>query len=182
MNRTIIRYFTIADFEEEEFWLREQHRSGWKLTGMTPPCFFKFESCKPEDVIYRLDFNNNDRPEDYMQMLSDFGWEYFADCHGWSYFRKPASEAATEEEGELFSDDESRAEKVGKLMTTRLFPIITLFFCAVMPSLLRMLNGEFTGPWGTVYGILLSIVSALDLFLIVHCAVKLRKIRSRFRD
>ena len=69
MNKTVIRFFTIADYEEEEIWLRKQHRSGWKLTGMTPPCIYRFESCEPEDVIYRLDFRNNERPEDYMQMM-----------------------------------------------------------------------------------------------------------------
>ena len=31
MDKTVIRSFTIADFEEEEIWLREKHKSGWKL-------------------------------------------------------------------------------------------------------------------------------------------------------
>ena len=31
MRKTMLRFFTIADYEEEELWLREQHRSGWRL-------------------------------------------------------------------------------------------------------------------------------------------------------
>ncbi len=182
MNKTVIRFFTIADYEEEEIWLRKQHRSGWKLTGMTPPCIYRFESCEPEDVIYRLDFRNNERPEDYMQMISDFGWEYFADCLGWSYYRKPASKAVTEQEGEIFSDDESRVEQLNKVIKTRLFPIITLFFCSVMPSFLRMLDDEYVGPWGNAFSIFFSVVFILDLFLIVYCTVKIKKIRSRYKN
>ena len=58
-TKTMLRFYTIADFREEEIWLREEHRNGWKLTKMRPPCFFRFEKCEPEDVIYRLDFKNS---------------------------------------------------------------------------------------------------------------------------
>ena len=27
-RKTMIRFFTIADYEEEEIWLREQHKKG----------------------------------------------------------------------------------------------------------------------------------------------------------
>ena len=30
-RKTLVRFFTIADYEEEEIWLREQHKNGWKL-------------------------------------------------------------------------------------------------------------------------------------------------------
>lgn len=38
-EKTIIRFFTIADYEEEEMWLHSQHMNGWKLVKMTPPLF-----------------------------------------------------------------------------------------------------------------------------------------------
>lgn len=38
-EKTVVRFFTVADFVEEEDWLREQHRQGWKLVRMVPPCF-----------------------------------------------------------------------------------------------------------------------------------------------
>ena len=77
-----IRFYTIADFKEEEIWLREEHKKGWKLTKMVPPYFYHFEKCPPEDVIYRLDFRNNKENEDYMQMVQDYGWEYSATVWG----------------------------------------------------------------------------------------------------
>ena len=30
-TKTMIHFFTIADYEEEEIWLRGQHGSGWKM-------------------------------------------------------------------------------------------------------------------------------------------------------
>lgn len=33
-KKTVIRFFTIADYEDEEIWLHNQHMSGWKLVKM----------------------------------------------------------------------------------------------------------------------------------------------------
>ncbi|WP_242622776.1 DUF2812 domain-containing protein [Lachnoclostridium sp. Marseille-P6806] len=93
-----MRFFSIADFAEEEIWLREQHKKGWKLARMVPPCFYIFEACEPEDTIYRLDYRNKEQTAEYMQMMEDFGWEYFAKCVGWLYFRKPAAAASAKED------------------------------------------------------------------------------------
>ena len=85
-----MRFFTIADYEEEELFLRAQHNNGWKLVKMTPPCFYTFESCQRQDVVYRLDYKNSEQTDEYMRMVGDFGWEYAGRCVGWLYFRKPA--------------------------------------------------------------------------------------------
>ena len=55
-KKTVIRFFTIADYEDEEIWLHNQHMSGWKLVKMIPPCFYIFEKCTPAKVAYRLDY------------------------------------------------------------------------------------------------------------------------------
>ena len=40
-TKTMIRFFTIADYEEEEIWLHEQHKNGWKLQNdPTVPLYF----------------------------------------------------------------------------------------------------------------------------------------------
>ena len=56
---TKIAFWTIADFKEEEIWLRVMAQSGLHLKKMIVPCFYIFEKGAPEDVIYRLDFTNN---------------------------------------------------------------------------------------------------------------------------
>lgn len=73
-TKTMIRFFTIADYEEEEIWLHEQHKNGWKLHKMIPPCLYIFEKCTPEDVIYRLDYKNGAENANYFQLFTDYGW------------------------------------------------------------------------------------------------------------
>lgn len=73
-RKTAVRFFTIADYEEEEVWLHNQHKNGWKLLRMIPPCFYIFEKCTPEDMAYRLDYKNNAETSNYFQIFRDYGW------------------------------------------------------------------------------------------------------------
>lgn len=182
MSNMRIRFFTIADYEEEEIWLREQHNKGWKLMKMIPPCFYFFESCEPQDVIYRLDYKNSTQTEDYMQMLKDFGWEYFAQCIGWLYFRKPADTVESDQDGELFSDNASRVELVSHVVKTRLVPLAIIFLCCVIPNLIRAVSDEYLSGPGTFFGVFFGIMFAVYVFLIVYCGTKLKRIRDKYQN
>jgi hypothetical protein len=105
-KKTVIRFFTIADYEDEEIWLHNQHMSGWKLVKMILPCFYIFEKCTPAEVAYRLDYKNNSETSNYFQIFRDYGWECICRCVGWLYFRKPLTEMDSERDGEIFSDNE----------------------------------------------------------------------------
>lgn len=182
MTKTIVRVFTIADYEEEEAWLRKQHREGWKLMKMIPPCFYTFEACEPADVIYRLDYRNSRQTEEYMQLLKDFGWEYFAQCVGWLYFRKPADAVESEQDGELFSDNASRAELVNHVVKTRLIPLAIIFLCCVLPNFIRFSSGEYIGGFGSFFGGFFGAMFVVYVFLIVYCGTKLRKIKEKYKN
>ena len=182
MRKTFVRFFTIADYEEEETWLREKNKEGWKLVKMIPPCFFVFEECEPEDVIYRLDFKNNTQTESYLQMLSDFGWEYCGKCLGWLYFRKPAADAGTLADGELFSDNASRAEMAVHVARTRLIPLTIIFLCCVLPNFARILDGRHVGFYGKFFTVFFGVMFFLYLFLIIYCGAKLTRIRKKYSN
>lgn len=139
-TKTMIRFFTIADYEEEEIWLHEQHKNGWKLHKMIPPCLYIFEKCTPEDVIYRLDYKNGAENANYFQLFTDYGWEYIGRCVGWLYFRKPASVQNTEQDGELFSDNESKIDLIRHIMKTRMLPLLVIFICCVSPNFMRSIE------------------------------------------
>lgn len=173
MTKTVIRFFTVADFQEEEKWLQEQSKKGLKLLKMVPPCFFVFEQSIPEDVIYRLDYKNNTECEDYMQMLNDYGWEYVGKCIGWLYFRKTAEDVTVENDGELFSDNSSRIGMVEHVMKTRLLPLAIIFLCCVLPNVSRSIDGGV----GTFFTVFWLIMLAIYVFLLAHCGIKLRKIK-----
>ena len=179
MRKVVFHFFTIADFEEEEIWLRNYHKNGWKIAKLIPPCIYIFESCEPQDVIYRLDYKNSEQTPEYMQMLQDFGWEFAGQCVGWLYFRKPAAAMEAANEGELFSDNESRVELVSKVIKTRLVPLAIIFMCCVIPNFIKassqrmgMASGIFTGFFGIMF--------VIYVFLIVYCGIKLKKIKNRY--
>ena len=173
-KKWIIRVFTIADYEEEEIWLRQKHKSGWKLVKTVPPCFYVFESCTPEDVVYRLDYKNNTESSDYFQLFQDYGWEYFNRCMGWLYFRKPVSETDTEQDVEIFSDDVSRIDMVNHIVKTRMLPLLIIFFSCVLPNFSRNIG------FANGFTILFSILFLLYLYLFLHCGLKLRKLRKKY--
>lgn len=166
-NKTMIRFFTIADFKEEELWLQKQHQQGWKLIKMIPPCIYRFEKCKPETVIYRLDYKNNRQNEDFMLMMKDYGWEYLTQCLGWLYFRKPASSINNENEGEIFSDNASRANMLQNIIYTRMFPLLIIFLCCIIP------NFSWFFKESIPIAVLWSIVFMGYVVLLAHCGRKL---------
>lgn len=54
-HKTEFRYFTVADWEKEQDYLRKRHLEGWKLSRVGGVGIYRFERCVPEDVAYQLD-------------------------------------------------------------------------------------------------------------------------------
>ena len=134
-TKTEFRYFSIADWKEEEDYLRRRHQQGWKFARVTLPGIYHFTRCTPEDVVYQLDYNPEglaDR-ESYLQLFSDCGWEHLQDFVGYSYFRKPAAEMGEDQE-EIFCDDASRRAMLLRVLRHRLPPLVLLFFVVVLPN------------------------------------------------
>lgn len=179
-RKTVIRFFTIADFEEEEVWLHNQHKNGWRLSRMILPCFYIFEKCTPESVAYRLDYKNNAETAGYFQLFKDYGWEYIGRRVGWLYFRKPTSQTDYEQDAEIFSDNESRLDMVNHVIKTRLLPILIIFLCCVLPNFLR--STETGDPIATVFTVFFFVAILLYLYLLLYCSVKLRKLRKKYRN
>ena len=50
--------FTIAQWEKEAAWLRQQHQKGWQFTHLTAGGFYHFAACPPEDVVYHLEYQD----------------------------------------------------------------------------------------------------------------------------
>ncbi len=174
-RKTWVRFFTIADYEDEEQWLRAQHKSGWKLVKTVLPCFYIFERCTPEDVVYRLDYRNCTENGDYLQIFRDYGWEYFNSCMGWLYFRKPVSETDAEQDSEIFSDDVSRLDMLSHVVNTRMLPLIIVFLCCLVPNFLRSSDE----PTSSVF-IAFAVLMLLYLYLFAHCGLKLRSLRKKY--
>lgn len=100
---------------------------------------YHFEECKPADVIYRLDYNQEgiEHKEEYVQMFNDCGWEYLQDYVGYSYFRKPVDSENSDED--IFCDDESRLQMMSGVLKGRMLPLFIIFFCVIVPQLIMQI-------------------------------------------
>ncbi|HIS52973.1 MAG TPA: DUF2812 domain-containing protein [Candidatus Onthomonas avicola] len=113
-QKTMFRYYTLADFREEEEFLAAQHQAGWRLVCLPFAGVYRFERCEPAEYIYQLDFNGGGRDEGaYLQMFADYGWEYVQKFNGWYYFRKAKGTGELGEE--IFSDSTSRLAMIRRV-------------------------------------------------------------------
>ena len=128
------KWFTIFQYEKEQDYLREMHKSGWKFVKVKGLGMYYFEKCVPQDVVYQLDYNQDglSHKEEYLKMFEDCGWEYIQDFAGYSYFRKAVAEDGMVEE--IFCDEESRFQMMQRVIKGRMLPLLVLFFAVLLPQ------------------------------------------------
>ena len=179
-TKTMFRIFTIADYEQEEQFLRQQHQNGWKLKRITAFGFYHFEACTPKDVVYRLDFRTKGTDWDsYFQLFSDYGWEYFSAFQEWNYFRKPAN--ATEENPEIFSDNASKRELIRRVSRKRLIPLAALFLCCVLPTAVQQITAR-SNPFGTFLFWFWMAMFVLYSVSIGYCGWRLFLLKQKYKN
>lgn len=105
-------FFSWQD-EERETWLGEMSRQGLHLKETAPFGGFLFTQGPAREYSYRLDYNRNKLPEDYIQLIRDGGWEYLGKRAGWHYWRKEVTDGQTPE---LFTDPDSKIQKYKRVI------------------------------------------------------------------
>lgn len=130
-RKTEIRFFAVPDWEEEQEYLSQKHREGWRFVRLGGIGAYHFERCVPEDVVYQLDYNQEGiaHQREYQQMFQDCGWEYVGEYFGYSYFRKPAGNWGGEE---IFCDDQSRLDMMRRVFRGKIIPLIFLFVFLIL--------------------------------------------------
>lgn len=172
-NKTVYKYFSIPKYRKEEEYLSSMHEQGWRLTKVSFPGFYHFEKCEPENVSYRLDYNQEGirNKDEYVKMFADCGWEYLFDFVGYSYFRKAGMDG--EEKEEIFCDDESRLEMMRRVFKGRILPLISLFVLVIIPQLLLNTSRSATGsPFYGVFSIFFLCAALIYLILFMVTAVQ----------
>lgn len=163
MTKTVFKWFDITMHEEEQEYLREMHRSGWKLKSVKW-AFYTFEQCEPEDVIYQLDYQNEKiNKTEYLQMFFDCGWEYIQDVMGYSYFRKPVSEM--QEEESIFCDHESRMAMWDRVFKGRVRTLLIMLCCVIVPQLMMQSHND-TAAGNVLYGMFIGLLLVYLVLLI----------------
>lgn len=180
-TKKIFKFFTLFEYEEEEAFLEEQHKNGWKAVSYKLPGFYKFEKCQPEEVAYRIDFTNENgaKNPEYRQMFADNGWEFLWSVNGFSIFRKTLADN-TFQNNEIFSDNESKIQMLQKIHQRRLLPLITIFLCAVLPNFVKGLYGEFgTSPADNIITALFGLMFVLYTYVFIKSFIKIKKLKEK---
>ncbi len=173
------RFFSIPEYEEEQEWLMKQHKAGWKLINASLPGIYKFEKCRPEEVVYQLDYNQEgmENKNEYVKMFEDCGWEYITDMVGYSYFRKPVSQMNDKEE--IFSDDASKMDMIERVFKGKMILLICIFIMIIIPQLTTRLHHEI--PLGkVVFGIYLFLF-VMYIIIFIKFAIQYARLKKRLR-
>ena len=174
-TKRIFRFFSLAEYGEEQKFLEEMHQKGWKLKSYTVFRGYVFEKCIPENWIYLLDYR--DEVEDlnaYIQLFQDCGWEYVMMFNSFYYFRR--KENGEENNSEIFSDRETRREYCESIYKRSVF--LTLF-CAIIFSIIivhglwKALQMFERDPWFLVVYSLISGIMLFELLFLIKCTLKL---------
>lgn len=141
--------FYISEFYEEAAWLAFMQREGWKFIS-TDGYKYEFEKSKKEDWIYQLDFKENGiGDDDYIQMYSDYGWEYVFQFRKWFYFRKKKVEG-TQEDLSIFSDNESKIAMCKRVINGHFYYLVPLYLIMLIYDYLLLFTSVLKGDgfWG----------------------------------
>ena len=173
-TKRMFRFFTIADYKEEEKFLSEQHSQGWEISHISIPGIYTFKRCEKEDYIYQLDFPDlgNNSKRDYVRMFEDCGWEYLFDFVQFSYFRIKKDD---HKEQSIFTDDESKIEMIDKIFKRRMLPIMIIFFAVLVPNMTYSIN--FDSSVSVVLSVIFLLLMVLYIVLITSCGFKLKKLK-----
>lgn len=176
-----LKYFLLTEYEEEEAYLREKHKQGYKLVHVSLPGVYEFIECTPEDYVYRLDYNpqNNSDKASYIQMFRDYGWEYIQDMNEFSYFRKKAN-LTNEEENHIFCDNESKMDMLKRIIQRRFLPILIVFLCCFLPQFTSIFHHESPLMYG--FMVFFIILLVIYVYLITRVLAGYNRLKKKYED
>jgi hypothetical protein len=146
------KYKFFTNFDEEENWLNDMARNGYRFTKKTS-IGYEFEYEKPDNATIKMDyrtFKKREDFEDYCALFEDSGWEHIAGkkSSGYQYFKKVDSQGSEE----IFSDINSKAgryKRLSDMWATLAFSFIPIF--AVLISTDAVDPGALLDPKSLYY-------------------------------
>lgn len=176
MNEQIVRksklFFSWQD-EEQEAWLGEMSRRGLHLKQPGWLGSFQFVEGPGREMAYRLDYNRNKAPEDYIQLIKDAGWEHLGVRGGWTYWRKDAVAGSSPE---IFTDPDSKVQKYQRLLAGYITSAPALYIIGL--AIFKRYPGLHPSWFVILYIVLFMswiVFAAINTFMILRRINKLKK-------
>jgi hypothetical protein len=130
-TRTVWKLFFVWQVEEEERWLEQMARQGWRLLhGAVRYTFFQ---APPAEVRYALDFRHTSPAElnEFQALCRDAGWECVYRFGSWFYYRTSLMTAP-----DIYTDTNSLMERDRRVLAM-------LFILIGLVTLVTLIN---SGP------------------------------------
>lgn len=181
-EKKVRKFFQISDFIEEENWLSDQHRKGWKLISIESPTIYLFEQTEPADVVYKLDFQDKNIDTDYQQIFKDYGWELCATNSGWQYFRQLKSQIKNENGSEIFSDNESKLSMVKQVIEKRLSNLLIMLLVSFALHFLITKLDYFADKIEFLLNTLFIVLYIVIVPILLCSGYKLLKLKNMYKN
>ena len=177
-TKRYFRYFTIADYEQEEKWINNMSRCGWNLVRNNG-LIYTFEKGNPGEYIYKIDLPResmtNVEADAYYKFMEEFDIEVVTTHKMWRYLRKKSADGPFDMANNAMAQLSmvNRAYGVATKLTNTLIVIFALY--VLLSSLVLTLVD------GVVAAFITGMVTSLAPSALVAMAIILVPISRRLR-
>ena len=168
------KIFLLPEFMEEEKYLEEQHKLGWKFVEIKGISKYIFEATENEDYIYQLDIIPAEEDEEmYIQMLKDYGWEFVTIFNSWYYFRRKRNDSKGDIQ--IYSDSNSKLDMIKRSLKIQISALLLLTILTVTIVPYAMTSLEVGSP-STIIKISFIIIYGFLWILSIRNMFKFKKL------
>ncbi len=171
MKKRCFRFFSIADYEQEQKWLNEMGRNGWNLTNAAG-IVYTFERGKEGEYIYKLDLPDERMSsievDNYYKFMQECGVEVVCTFKSWRYLRKKSREGNFEMRDNTYALLRMVTKALG--MATRVINMLLVLFAILIVAAMivsAVSEGAFARFMeGFATGMASSVIVALALIFV----------------
>ena len=177
--KKVWRFYTIAEYEQEEQWINEMAKEGWNLTAVGL-CRYIFRRGTPGEYIYKLDMvertASDEVRESYFNFLTECNIRVVGELKDWLFLQKKAAEGPFD----MKDDTYAKLRHINKIysFSVRTFcRLLTTFACIVVGCFVGLLISSNPQLDDFFRGIMLGCASSAIVVLAVVWIRIINKLR-----
>ena len=177
--KKVWRFYTIAEYEQEEQWINEMAKEGWNLTAVGFARYI-FRRGTPGEYIYKLDMvertASDEVRESYFNFLTECNIRVVGELKDWLFLQKKAAEGPFD----MKDDTYAKLRHINKIysFSVRTFcRLLTTFACIVVGCFVGLLISSNPQLDDFFRGIMLGCASSAIVVLAVVWIRIINKLR-----
>lgn len=177
--KKVWRFYTIAEYEQEEQWINEMAKEGWNLTAVGFARYI-FRRGTPGEYIYKLDMvertASDEVRESYFNFLTECNIRVVGELKDWLFLQKKAADGPFD----MKDDTYAKLRHINKIysFTMRTFcRLLTTFACIVVGCFVGLLISSNPQLDDFFRGIMLGCASSAIVVLAVVWIRIINKLR-----